>query len=115
MSESRYADLFPIAMGNEEESMLMTGDLDGPLADPTDFVSRFGRYIPVGIRRVPGRQVFLQNGGLLYDGGASWDNSEEYYFDNVNLERATPECADPEELARYTGASEALYVQMLTN
>jgi len=114
MSKPKYPELFPPAFGNEEESMLQMGQEGFPLSDPQDFVSNFKEHIPAGIKTTSG---FMQNGGLMYDGGASDDGWEERgsFYRGVNLERATPECATPSEAATYIQANEQIYVKMLQN
>jgi len=141
MSESpkpQRPDLFPVAMGNEEESMLMTGKVGQRLRDPEPFVSRYRDFIPSGIRYTPHTpRTWLQNGGMMYDGGsidvrrnrkttntgplteeeyhASRQPLEDSVIFNVNLERTTPECSGPRELATYIQANEKIYVEMLKN
>jgi hypothetical protein len=113
MSAARHHELFPIAMGNEEESMLLTGPDEQSLSDPTDFVNNFQDYIPANISRTPQPKTYLQNGSKMYDGGAFIQ--PEGVDDGINLERATPECSGPRELATYIQASERLYIKMLSN
>lgn len=114
MSTPKFPELFPPAIGNEEESMLLTGVDAYNLGDPIEFVSAFGDYLPAGIKKTEGWRRFMQNGGLMYDGGASGED-EESFTSSVNLERATPECATPAEVATYVHANEKLYIAMLKN
>jgi hypothetical protein len=113
MTAPQFPELFPIAMGSEEETMLQAGTNPLWLEDPQEFVANFEEYIPGSIKYVGNNRIFLQNGGLMYDGGAMGTNDEEMVTPNVNLERATPECATPLELATCTEASERLLVSML--
>ncbi|MGB3946312.1 MAG: hypothetical protein WBK76_05780, partial [Candidatus Saccharimonadales bacterium] len=92
MSAPKHPELFPIAVGNEEESMLQIGPNPQNMLDPIGFVSHFGDYLPAGIKKTEGARKFLQNGGLIYDGYAS-DDGVESLESGVNLERATPECS----------------------
>lgn len=103
-------------MGNEEETMLMAGDSDGPLDEPFEFVTDFETYLPSGLSTVPAKEsvlsaLYTQNGGLIYDGGALGDDGS--FAIGSNLERATPECGSPKEAATYIEANEKLLVSML--
>lgn len=115
MSAPKYPELFPPALGNEEESMLQMGQVGYHLGDPTDFVTEFGKYIPANIKKTGGALKFIQNGGLIYDGGVFNPEEQEDVISGVNLERATPECATPAEAATYIQANEQIYVKMLQN
>lgn len=109
MKEITGRALLPIALGNEEETMLLTGDDDRRLGDPTGFVREFQRYLPSDIKFADGSfsGAFLQNGGLVYDGGCSTSD------DGVNLERTTPECTTLDEYVAHIQANEKLLVTML--
>lgn len=110
MNTPKYPELFPIALGNEEETMLMTGPDRDSLEDPIAFMSEFSNYLPSAVTHAEtGGAFFLSNGGMIYDGGTREINYP------VNLERTTPECATPRETATYIQANEKLLVAMLGN
>jgi hypothetical protein len=120
MSNAKSPELFPVALGNEEESMLLTGRDMAHLRDPEEFVGAFQGYLPPDIARVGEagdiRSIFLQNGGKMYDGGAIKETEHKRVtVKGVNLERTTPECSGPKEVAAYIESSERLYVNMLRN
>ncbi|GAC1386547.1 MAG: Pup--protein ligase [Candidatus Saccharimonadales bacterium] len=93
--------IFPVAFGYEEETG-MQDSLTGKMQEPGYFVTNFESFIPEDIR---GSGEFLANGFRVYPEGAS--NGEK-----TTLERATPECSTPRQLALYTRASELLLVGM---
>lgn len=107
MGERSYTGLLPIAYGNEEETMMLAGAPDAPYSsftEPITFVQNYSKYIPKDIKVGPDSyQSFLQNGGVVYNGGVSG---------SANLERATPECSTPDEIATAIQANEQLLVQM---
>lgn len=109
--EPKYPELFPVAMGNEEETMLMFGEPGARYVtyntEPTFFVNNLEEYIPQDVKSTTEEYTerrFLQNGGLVYNGGPGG-----------NLERATAECSTLDELAASTQASEKLLVAMVGN
>ena len=111
MTNPMFPELFPVAMGNEEETMLMTGTDLNDLHDPVDFVGNFNAYLPESVKYAGStNQLFASNGSMVYDGGSSGET-----FCPVNLERTTPECSSPRELATYIQANEDLVVDMLGN
>lgn len=107
--QAHYAELFPIAFGSEEETMMMSGKPDdwyGQYEEPKAFVSNFSDYLPKGIRTAPeGYRLYLQNGQLMYSTGVG----------GTILERATPECSTTAEYVTSVQASEQLLVKMGMN
>lgn len=106
-----FNHLLPAAYGNEEETMMMVGGHGEPLTDFTEaktFVEDCVDFLPAGIKRAPKPfYLFLQNGGMIYDGGAS--------DDGANLERTTPECSTLDEITAAIEANERLVVKMSEN
>jgi proteasome accessory factor A len=96
---------YPKVYGVEEETGLQV-DLGDGWVDPNHLAANLRDYIPGDIAFAGIYGLFLQNGGLLYAGGARGCKD----FDNV--ERATPECASPEEAAVYVQANERLMVEI---
>lgn len=103
--------VFPIAMGNEEETgMLVTGNHPGDMGEPYYFATHLREFIPDDLHHAGEPRIFLSNGGLVYMGGAS--DREEGAIYSTNIERATPECPDPETTATYIDAHEKVIVEM---
>jgi hypothetical protein len=108
MSADKRA-LFPIAYGNEEETMLQVGPEGASYkeyAEATEFMASFEEYIPKELKHVPEmKRRHMQNGGVVYHGGGG----------GANLERTTPECSTPTEYANAVQANEQLLVAMVGN
>jgi hypothetical protein len=110
-------DMLPMAMGNEEERMLMTGPSAAKLADDVEFSASFAEYLPENIRKVAhGKDealyvddFFLSNGDRLY---AEGENNHGPAKDRY-VEWASAECSDPAEMARLIQKGEQLHVAML--
>lgn len=104
-----FSHLLPTAFGVEEETMMMVGAHGAPLDTFTEartFVDDSVDYIPNDIAYGPTPfYIFLQNGGMLYDGGG----------DGANLERTTPECSTMDEISAAIQANEQLLVRMSEN
>lgn len=104
--------VFPIAMGNEEETgMLVTGDYSGELVEPEYFSTHIEDFIPPVLHYAGRNRFFLSNGGLIYAGGAIIDSPLGDVM-VTNPERATPECATPTQTSEYIDAHEKLIVEM---
>lgn len=111
MSDPKFAELLPIAYGNEEETMMLVG-VPGVqyqhFREPATFVRKRDEYIPDDLRQANYYKTHLQNGAVVYDGGTR--NSK-----GANLERATAECTTPHQIAAAIQANEKLLVDMTTN
>lgn len=97
--------LFPVAYGTEEEKGILT-DAGFAMDEPYDLIKRLYEFLPDTIQ---GRGAFLKNGFKIYAGGASQASQQ------TNLEIATPECATPSELLRYSRASDLIMRSILNN
>lgn len=64
-----FSDVFPKAMGNEEESMIMVGSSQTELCFPSAFASSLRTFLPSDIKATQSERVFLQNGAMVYDDG----------------------------------------------
>ena len=95
-------------MGVEEETGLIVNHGFG-WEDPTILASCLADYLPDNIAYAGKRTLFLQNGGLIYPGGTANAEAPD------NIERATPECTTPLQLAIYLQANEQLMVDMTEN
>jgi hypothetical protein len=108
--EPQYPGLFPIAYGNEEETMLMVKPLRAPEQDFSDaetFIRYFTNYIPKGVKSVSeGPRRHTQAGLVMYPTGVPQP---------MLFERGTPECSTPTEIATAIQASEKLLVAMVSN
>lgn len=98
-------------MGNEEETgMLVTGDYLGEMVEPVYMAAHLSDFIPPDLLFAGDNRHFLTNGSLVYMGGAS--DPENNNFVATNIERATPECSSPQDVSTYIGAHEKLIVEM---
>jgi len=106
----KYLDqnqVFPLAMGNEEETGLMI-DTYGEMSEPDDLVSDLEYLIPTELVGFSSNaHNFLLNGSKVYPGGSE----ESMGFGN--LERATPECKLPKDIVPYDKASQYLLEQIV--
>ncbi len=104
---------FPVILGNEEETGMLIQH--GATAhEPYELVQYLDRYLPKEF--IGGDNEFLTNGFRIYPGLAlanSFDKNPIYC--TTNLERATPECRTPEQLAVYIRAGELLLRQIAIN
>lgn len=99
---------YPQAMGNEEETGLLFRLVGADKwLELDEFDNDFfeERVHDVDVEHA---EQFLVNGMRLYAGGANGAKTN-----NTNLERATPECADPKELTTYIGASRQYTERMI--
>ena len=104
----RWPNEFPYVMGVEEETGLMVNH-GMAWEDPNILAESLRDYIPDEIAFSGKRRLFLQNGGLIYAGGAADANGED------NIERATPECSNIPDVISYTQANERLMVDIAMN
>lgn len=102
----------PKVMGNEEETGLMIGPVSGPMDEPYDMTDRLRWWVPddlIGVcdtsRKI---DIFTKNGFRIYNGNAAGASNP------TNIERATPECTRPRQLASYIAASEQIIVEMVS-
>lgn len=93
MGEPKHPELFPIAYGNEEETMMMAGAVGASTKNfhpAYTFLGGFAYNLPTGVKTVSNEaQVYTQAGGLFYRTGRG----------GSLFEGATPECSTPEEIA----------------
>ncbi len=102
-----WSDGFPTVMGVEEETGLMVNH--GTVwEDPNILAENIADYMP-SISFSGVNKLFLQNGGLIYPGGGAGAKGAD------NIERATPECRRPVEIAAYIQANERLMVDIAAN
>ncbi len=110
MSDVKFPELFPIAFGNEEETMMMAGPVGANTSEfrpALGFLGTFVEFLPDGIKTVrDGIKQHNQAGGMMYRTGAG---------DSTLFERTTPECSTPTEMATAIQASESLLVTMVGN
>ncbi|MEZ6330766.1 MAG: proteasome accessory factor PafA2 family protein [Candidatus Saccharimonadales bacterium] len=107
-----YPPQFPVVMGTEEETALMV-NVTGEWEQPYYFAAHLDMFIPTSLCFVANHYsgVYLQNGGLVYAGGScDEESSGERHIDNI--ERATPECVNPQQTAMYIQANEHLMEDM---
>ena len=97
--------VFPVAFGNEEETGLID-NIQSFYDEPYKLAEDLVKYVPP---ELIGYKDFLTNGFKLYAGGCA-DSSLA-----TNIERATPECATPQELVTYIRASELLIKKVVEN
>lgn len=100
-----HETVFPVAYGNEEETGMMD-NLQSFYDEPYKLSEDLLQYIPNDLL---GCKDFLTNGFKLYAGGSA-DSAMA-----TNIERATPECATPQELVTYIRASELLIQKVVEN
>lgn len=115
----------PLAYGNEEETGLMVRfGSEGPFMQPTHLAESLSDYLPPQLPRWSNSMhSFLGNGGLIYPGGTIPEKDENGFVSHEashkakydNIERATPECATPTELAVYVQAHEQLMIEIAKN
>lgn len=98
-------NLFPVIMGNEEETGMQVRIEDDPWQEPELMLENLRCFIPTDLR---GRKDFLSNGFKMYLGGSSNDTY-------TNLERATPECTSPQDVSLYIRAGELILTALSRN
>lgn len=101
--------VYPLAYGNEEETGLMDNHT-GEMGEPNQLAGHLENYLPDELMYFEQYgPLFLQNGGKLYQGGAQFQEIA------TNIERATPECISPSQLALYIRAGEMLLINTVVN
>lgn len=104
----------PHAMGNEEETGLLVTNLQGDLEEPHELAERLDWFMPAGmVFAGEGQHLFLQNGGLIYPGGAHDRTQPDRMDIFTNIERATAEQSGPEAMPAAIGAHEKLLVEVV--
>lgn len=104
----------PHAMGNEEETGLLVTDLQGKFGEPHELAERLDWFIPAELAYAGlGQHIFLQNGGLIYPGGAHDTAHDDHVDIFTNIERATAEQSGPEAMPAAIGAHEKLLVEVV--
>lgn len=108
-------EILPQVFGCEQETMLEEGMQEADYwtyYEPKHFIREHEWYIPKNIRFTTGsRQHYLQNGGMVYDGGYDYTHDGTDYSLTI-LEFATPECSTLAEINAALQASELLSVKM---
>lgn len=108
MSMQNKEATLPAVYGTEEETGLMVDTGKGWI-DPNYLADNLAEYIPPHLKYATSRSMFLSNGSLIYIGGAKGANGSD------NIERATPECISPKQLATYIHANELLMRDIARN
>ncbi len=94
--------VYPLVYGNEEETGLMD-NFCGEMEEPYQLAGDLESYMPPELEFANSNSLlYLQNGSKLYAGGALKTKEP------TNIERATPECRTPQQLAIYIRAGELL-------
>lgn len=110
-STPKHPELFPIAYGNEEETMLLQGPVDGKpdtFTPAWGFLENLTMHLPKGLKTVnEGTRLHTQAGAVIYRTGLT---------PSELLEGATPECSTPTEIVtQIQSTNERLKVKMLSN
>ena len=96
--------VYPLVYGNEEETGLLD-NFCGQMEEPYQLAEDLEFFIPKGLQfAAAGWLIYLQNGAKIYAGGAGG------ITEPTNIERATPECRTPAQLATYIRAGELLLI-----
>ncbi len=106
---------FPAILGNEEETGMIL-QYGQKILEPYELVQHLKNYIPSEFKGTD--EEFLTNGFRVYPGLAVNNVSalsKNWEILDTNLERATPECKTPEQLALYIRAGELLLRKIAVN
>lgn len=98
---------FPTILGNEEETFMQVR-FKRKWRTPYDLTRNLEKYLPQDIPHAGLFQYFLSNGGKIYVGGVAPDHNGQLAENNDNIERTTPECTSPKEVATYIDAHDML-------
>lgn len=109
-STPKHPELFPIAYGNEEETMLLQGPVGGKpntFEPAIAFLEDLNAHMPKGVRTVSeGNRLHTQAGAVVYRTGL---------VPAELLEGATPECSTPTEIVtQIQSTNERLKIKMLS-
>ena len=103
MYKNRNIEVFPVAIGNEEETGMLIDHGEG-FDEPYSLVERVSHYIPSKLHY---HDQFLSNGAKIYAGG-----SGDEIKGQTNLERATAECTTIDQFVHRIRANEQLLVDI---
>ena len=115
MEYQHSSNNFPVILGNEEETGMLI-QYGNKVDEPYELVEHLKSFVPLEL--ISTDDEFLTNGFRIYPGLAlgpvsGVDENQKVIL--TNLERTTPECKSPEQLALYIRAGELLLRQVAIN